>query len=107
MLSCIAVDAKSAGEGQIVAEVRSLTSGVPSDLVPTATKKIYLLSFLPKESGEHTVTVTFNDEPVPRKCICGYGFIQFIAVVSSISSRQIKLPTIGNRDFRYTSCIVS
>ena len=63
------VDARSAGEGQIVAEVRSLNSGVPSDLVPTSTKKIYLLSFQPKEGGDHTVTVTFNEEPVPRMSI--------------------------------------
>ncbi|XP_067948102.1 filamin-A-like isoform X2 [Watersipora subatra] len=62
----IEIDARSAGEGQIVAEVRSSTSGVPSDLVPTPTKKVYSLSFIPKEGGEHTVTVTFNDEPVPQ-----------------------------------------
>ena len=61
----IVVDARSAGEGQIVAEVRSESGGVPSDLTPTSTKKVYLLTFFPKEGGEHMVTVTFNDEPVP------------------------------------------
>ena len=61
------VDARSAGDGQIVAEVRSASGGVPSDLSATSTKKIYLLSFLPKEGGEHTINVTFNDEQVPRE----------------------------------------
>lgn len=77
----VAVDARSAGEGQIVAEVRSQTSGVPSDLVPTSTKKIYLLSFLPKEGGEHNVTVTFNEEPVPRKSCRCYNVIHLMGLV--------------------------
>ena len=63
----VTVDARSAGEGQLVAEVRSTSGGVPSDLGPTITKKVYLLTFVPKEGGDHHVTVTFNDESVPRK----------------------------------------
>jgi len=63
------VDAGEAGEGNL----EILVSSPTNDNVPTQVEALggarFGVSFGPRQPGQHTVQVTFNDEPVPGKSL--------------------------------------
>lgn len=63
----ILVDASEAGVGNL--EVAVNEGRIPS-MASALGQHRYDISFVPRELADHTITVRFNNEPVPGECIC-------------------------------------
>jgi filamin len=63
------VDAGEAGEGNLEILVTSPAGGNVPTHVEGLGGASFGVSFAPRLHGQHTVQVTFNDEPVPGKAV--------------------------------------
>lgn len=71
------VDAGNSGEGNLEIAVNAKGINVMTQVHPMGGAK-FGVSFTPSEVCDHTVFVTFNNEPVPGKCINTHLFLSLL-----------------------------